>query len=289
MDYCSTCRRHLNGALVCPGCGAYAPDIAPPTTYSDTATPRGTAPATPAGAPASPPAGRLLPPGALHHRPLHDEADLGPGTATAPAAATGGTPPTGLGRAARRRQLARWKKGKRRAAVATAVAIVGGGLTVTTLDRHSTDRAQAAAAPDERSMGVAQEQIPDRAQPTPAPPAADQPSRTSAPPRSSVAATARQQPQAAPASAAPPNARPATAAPPRRVTAPHPASPATTLQPTAPPAPSAPAAQDPSDTATQPPATAAPADPPRPGTSPTDPAPAPATPTKVCLLVLCLG
>ncbi|NEC51269.1 hypothetical protein G3I18_22270, partial [Actinospica acidiphila] len=29
MDYCSTCRRHLNGALVCPGCGAYAPDIAP--------------------------------------------------------------------------------------------------------------------------------------------------------------------------------------------------------------------------------------------------------------------
>ncbi|MGW7290181.1 LysE family translocator, partial [Streptomyces sp. NPDC054847] len=30
MDYCSSCRRHLNGALVCPGCGAYAPDIAPP-------------------------------------------------------------------------------------------------------------------------------------------------------------------------------------------------------------------------------------------------------------------
>ena len=26
MDYCSSCRRHLNGALVCPGCGAYAPD-----------------------------------------------------------------------------------------------------------------------------------------------------------------------------------------------------------------------------------------------------------------------
>ncbi|WP_456340222.1 SCO2400 family protein [Streptomyces olivaceus] len=29
MDYCSSCRRHLNGALVCPGCGAYAPDIDP--------------------------------------------------------------------------------------------------------------------------------------------------------------------------------------------------------------------------------------------------------------------
>ncbi|WP_423835875.1 SCO2400 family protein [Streptomyces endophytica] len=30
MDYCSSCRRNLNGALVCPGCGDYAPDIAPP-------------------------------------------------------------------------------------------------------------------------------------------------------------------------------------------------------------------------------------------------------------------
>ncbi|WP_422665372.1 SCO2400 family protein, partial [Actinacidiphila cocklensis] len=30
MDYCYQCRRTLNGALVCPGCGAYAPDIAPP-------------------------------------------------------------------------------------------------------------------------------------------------------------------------------------------------------------------------------------------------------------------
>ncbi|WP_458363545.1 SCO2400 family protein, partial [Actinacidiphila rubida] len=30
MDYCYSCRRTLNGALVCPGCGAYAPDIAPP-------------------------------------------------------------------------------------------------------------------------------------------------------------------------------------------------------------------------------------------------------------------
>ncbi|HEY5833309.1 SCO2400 family protein [Streptomyces sp.] len=32
MDYCFSCRRTLNGALVCPGCGAYAPDIAPPAT-----------------------------------------------------------------------------------------------------------------------------------------------------------------------------------------------------------------------------------------------------------------
>ncbi|WP_455709415.1 SCO2400 family protein, partial [Kitasatospora indigofera] len=24
MDYCASCRRHLNGALSCPGCGAAA-------------------------------------------------------------------------------------------------------------------------------------------------------------------------------------------------------------------------------------------------------------------------
>src|SRR5882757_9174376 len=27
MDYCYTCRRILNRALVCPGCGAYAPEV----------------------------------------------------------------------------------------------------------------------------------------------------------------------------------------------------------------------------------------------------------------------
>ncbi|MER6981709.1 hypothetical protein ABT317_33260, partial [Streptomyces carpinensis] len=44
MDYCSTCRRHLNGALVCPGCGAYAPDIAPNAT-ADSALPFAPGPA----------------------------------------------------------------------------------------------------------------------------------------------------------------------------------------------------------------------------------------------------
>ncbi|WP_422641229.1 SCO2400 family protein, partial [Streptomyces glaucescens] len=34
MDYCSSCRRHLNGALVCPGCGAYAPDIDPSASHT---------------------------------------------------------------------------------------------------------------------------------------------------------------------------------------------------------------------------------------------------------------
>ncbi|MGO4759530.1 hypothetical protein AB4212_64740, partial [Streptomyces sp. 2MCAF27] len=30
MDYCPACRRHLNGALACPGCGAYAEAYAYP-------------------------------------------------------------------------------------------------------------------------------------------------------------------------------------------------------------------------------------------------------------------
>lgn len=30
MDYCSSCRRYLNGAFVCPGCGSYSPSLALP-------------------------------------------------------------------------------------------------------------------------------------------------------------------------------------------------------------------------------------------------------------------
>ncbi|MGW1915529.1 SCO2400 family protein [Streptomyces sp. NPDC002076] len=48
MDYCSTCRRHLNGALVCPGCGAYAPDIAPPAAHGRSGSPPATTSAAPA-------------------------------------------------------------------------------------------------------------------------------------------------------------------------------------------------------------------------------------------------
>ncbi|WP_420919004.1 SCO2400 family protein, partial [Streptomyces lonarensis] len=29
MDYCAACRRHLNGALACPGCGRPAVDAGP--------------------------------------------------------------------------------------------------------------------------------------------------------------------------------------------------------------------------------------------------------------------
>ncbi|MGK5497857.1 SCO2400 family protein, partial [Streptomyces sp. URMC 125] len=32
MTYCVTCRRHLNGALCCPGCGTPSRDLAPADT-----------------------------------------------------------------------------------------------------------------------------------------------------------------------------------------------------------------------------------------------------------------
>lgn len=136
MDYCSSCRRNLNGALACPGCGTYAPDIAPPahrlhSTYASTAT------ALEAWRPEQVPAPETCP-GADHS----DAAPIGSGASedamvdasgTASSSGHGGTASTGQGRAARRRQLARWKKNKRRAVAATAVALVGGGLTIAAL------------------------------------------------------------------------------------------------------------------------------------------------------------
>ncbi|MDX3496441.1 hypothetical protein PV735_27670 [Streptomyces turgidiscabies] len=72
--------------------------------------------------------------------------------------------PTPTGRAARRRQRERWKKTQRRALVATAVALVGGGMTVASVNRQAPDRTQAASAPDREVMGAAEEQVTD---PTP--------------------------------------------------------------------------------------------------------------------------
>ncbi|MET8572784.1 hypothetical protein [Streptomyces sp. NPDC004783] len=282
MDYCSTCRRHLNGALVCPGCGAYAPDIAPPHTYSGTAPLRHTTPMTTVEASGTAYAGQPTASGTGDDVAVRKEAELGPGTTTVAPAGVEGARPSGPGRAARRRQLARWKKNKRRAAVATAVAIVGGGLTVATLEGHSTDRARAATAPDDRSMGVAQERVPDRDQPAPAPPAGDRPSRTGSPVRAPGTATARQQPRATAASPAPTNDRSAEAAPPRPVTPSEPA-PRTTA-----PQPSAPSAPDSSGTAAQPPAAPPATDRPETGASQGDPVPETTSPTEVCLLVLCL-
>ncbi|WP_416968055.1 SCO2400 family protein [Streptomyces sp. 4F14] len=153
MDYCSTCRRHLNGALVCPGCGAYAPDIAP----------------LPGGAPAPIASGtaaqvqHAFPAETRQVTPYDASFDTEPAE-TAYDADTPYDSAVPDGRAARRRQRERWKKTQRRALVATAVALVGGGLTVSSMNRHSTDRTQAASAPDRETMGVAEEEI---GQPTP--------------------------------------------------------------------------------------------------------------------------
>ncbi|UUU23635.1 SCO2400 family protein [Streptomyces sp. DSM 40750] len=243
MDYCTSCRRHLNGALVCPGCGAYAPDIAPATIDSRvvpapaTGTTTGSVmlpmvPTVPAatweygamgggwqeGTPAHGLAGdgfatdeyateqlttdgftadrltadgfaadRLTANGFAADRLTANGFPADRLAAEAPAAGLGGdgaarseapltetsgiedvdvdadvdvegVPTAPQGRAARRRQLARWKKNQRRAVVATAVALVGGGLTVIGMDRQSTDRTQAATAPDAESLGGVKEQ-----------------------------------------------------------------------------------------------------------------------------------
>ncbi|MEU1272510.1 hypothetical protein [Streptomyces sp. NPDC005799] len=129
MDYCSSCRRHLNGALVCPGCGAYAPDIAPVTGAGRVAP----ALATPASRPEPAPGPSADP---AEHEDMED------------------VPSAPAGRAARRRQRARWKKNQRRAVVATAVALVGGGLTVASMEGGSGDHSQASAGPDLTSMGT---------------------------------------------------------------------------------------------------------------------------------------
>ncbi|MBL3664938.1 hypothetical protein JL475_02675 [Streptomyces sp. M2CJ-2] len=164
MDYCSTCRRHLNGALVCPGCGAYAPDIAPSAMGGRTAP----GPATRTASPDAEATGGAeftervdTGVGTLHGLDLGPDPGPGPdldpvaasASVSAVSAASAMSAPTG--RAARRRQLARWKKTQRRALVATAVALVGGGLTVASMDRGSGDRTQAASAPEVTGMGGA--------------------------------------------------------------------------------------------------------------------------------------
>ncbi|WP_329411932.1 hypothetical protein OG802_18625 [Streptomyces sp. NBC_00704] len=197
MDYCSSCRRHLNGALVCPGCGAYAPDIAPVTTHDRVVPARiaqpmhptytttyaepapwaepshGPAPAAPHGdhpraRPSGPSPDRPAPassvpsvsfvPSVSSVSRASSEPEPVPAVEPAPAAPRG--------RAARRRQLARWKKHQRRAVVATAVALVGGGLTVAAMDRQGGDRTQAAAAPELPSSSGGEVPTSDHTRPT---------------------------------------------------------------------------------------------------------------------------
>ncbi|MEE1773520.1 hypothetical protein PUR34_36485 [Streptomyces sp. JV185] len=65
--------------------------------------------------------------------------------------------PAPQGRAARRRQLARWKKHRRRAVLASTVALVGGGLTLAVLpSRPSTAHStQASTLPEPKSTATA--------------------------------------------------------------------------------------------------------------------------------------
>ncbi|MGC5564946.1 SCO2400 family protein [Streptomyces sp. FR-108] len=216
MDYCSSCRRHLNGALVCPGCGAYAPDIAPVTVGRSPVQPRVTLAA------ATTPAARV--PDALDS-PSHgtydgDSEGQGGGEGVYDHDGFPGATPAPQGRAARRRQRARWKKNQRRAVVATAVALVGGGLTFTAMDRLSADRAEAASAPEAAGLGAntrtnagsAQEEEtrytrPPSTRPDAGRPSADASTRSPASGRSTVRGSV------APSSVAPQGSRPDASAP----------------------------------------------------------------------------
>jgi hypothetical protein len=266
--------------LVCPGCGAYAPDIAPPGSLGHTgprpeptAATAGWESVTPAPWPDRPT------PAAARLRPAHDASTPQAG----PSADVRDAPPARQGRAARRRQLARWKKNQRRAVVATAVALVGGGLTVASMDRHSADRAQAAAAPDDRSMGAAPRQAPEHPSAAPTASAHAAPHATPAP-RTPGAQTPAQQygvvrprstPSLARTDAAAPPAPLATSAPLPRTTPASSSGHASSVH-TAAPAPQA--------------STAAPTGAAQPSARPSAaPAPASTSPTQLCVLVLCLG
>ncbi|MER8220439.1 hypothetical protein ABTZ58_07555 [Streptomyces sp. NPDC094143] len=315
MDYCSSCRRHLNGALVCPGCGAYAPDIDP--TAGDGRTGRASATAAAGPAVQEYPAVRECPTaaGTWHDGTLWDGAPAGPrdvpgaGDGRDEAAGTGPAdayeaPDTGLpdgyaarpqGRAARRRQLARWKKNQRRAVVATAVALVGGGLTVSAMSGDAAPGVQAATTPEDTPMGGAKGEAPAYTEPAAGQNAAPRTSPTTPPYAGRV--SRHQQPRAADPRIAPADTRTDTAAtprelplttPPRRTTAPSAADTATgssgsagsgATDPTAPPAAGS-DAQQPAPPAAEPPATS----PTSPTTPPSDP-----KPKELCLLVICLG
>jgi len=289
MDYCSSCRRHLNGALMCPGCGAYAPDIAPPFvngrdglgpgSWAMTGDAAGTAAA------AESPASDRWP-----DATMRDEAELGTGANTAPYTApvgdVDGVPAEQQGRAARRRQRARWKKNQRRAVVATAVALVGGGLTISTMNRGSTDQAQAATAPDNRSMGAAEKQAPEPSRPASTPPTTLRSSPTTPEAEPPVTNDPREQSLSTPSRTTRSVDRPDTGSPRPTATSTPQSQSATPPPDTTTPETTAP---ETTDTATEQPSKTAPTNGNGSDHSQTQPAPASTSPTQLCLLVVCLG
>lgn len=173
MDSCSSCRRPLDGALVCPGCGAWAPDIDPRSTTSRarrpaaaTAVREKTAPAGDVDTVAEPDVDALVRTGAREVGAVvrveapaggggaaeagggqageEDAAAAGEGTAGTDA----GFPALHVGRAGRRLQLARWSRSRRRAAAATALALLGGGITLGAMASGPARAPHPASAPD---------------------------------------------------------------------------------------------------------------------------------------------
>ncbi|MEW2625459.1 hypothetical protein [Streptomyces sp. NPDC048106] len=281
MDYCSECRRHLNGALVCPGCGAYAPDIAPPGTLRHDG-PVAAGPGTTAFSSGFEPAPDPFRP---DFEPAPGPFPGEPSTTAGASADVDDAPPVREGRAARRRQQARWKKNQRRAVVATAVALVGGGLTLASMDRHTAGRAQAAALPDDGAMGTATR--PEAPGQDPGPSAAPSTS-----PAHHATPTTRTPGGAAPAVRQTPVTHRRTAPSDPRPDAAAPATPVTAAQPASTPTPASPATGSTSTPAPSAPSTPAPA--PATGgsdqaTTPSTPARASTSPEQLCVLVLCIG
>lgn len=185
MDYCSSCRRHLNGALVCPGCGAYAPDIAPSAVGGPAVSVAPGAAVTGTAAWETP-ADDTWYDGyfrdeAAPYADLDETAPVAPSADVQDVEGVEGVPAAPMGRAARRRQRARWKKNQRKAVVATAVALVGGGLTVSAMDRGSADKAQAATAPENPNTAAVEQQVPELTRPASTPPDTREAPRTNTP------------------------------------------------------------------------------------------------------------
>ena len=315
MDYCSSCRRHLNGALVCPGCGAYAPDIDPSTIggRSGTAPVPAMAPApavapVPVEAPGGPAAWEYpAATGTWHDGAVWDETpartpeEPGSGSSDAydaPDTHTAeGYEARPQGRAARRRQMARWKKNQRRAVVATAVALVGGGLSVAAMNGNAKPGVQAAATPEDATMGGAAGEAPTYAEPTSSQKDTPRSAATPTTPSHADRASRHDRPRAADPrttsadthtdAAAAPRELPLTTAPRKTVTdtvdtATRTAGSAASkvTEPTTPPAAgSGSDAQQPTSPSTPPPA----------ATTPPETSPADSKPKELCLLVICLG
>ncbi|MFH8570600.1 hypothetical protein [Streptomyces sp. NPDC017993] len=280
---------------MCPGCGAYAPDIAPPGYRpDDTSGAAATWEAQHAQEAAAPglqhdPFGFDVSPfgvsGASENTTV-DRADAADPAGDGSAGGFATSSPTGQGRAARRRQLARWKKHRRRAAAAATFAIAGGALTVSLLpNKPSAGHTQAAAAsPDpERKVTDTKPERPDtrasRDSDTRKPKSADRAQHTDA---TTPPATTSRQPSAAATGhpRAAPSAKPHTASTMSKRT--HTESASTESAP----ATSAPSAAKPSDAST--PSGSQEATQPTPSTpSATSPSTTePTSPTHLCLLGL---